>query len=411
MSKIKSVKAFEIYDSRGNPTVYAEVECENGAVGRAAVPSGASTGSFEATELRDGGERLFGRGVKKACGNVNTVIGPALVGMEIGEQTAIDKTMCELDGSENKSNLGANGILAVSMAAARAAAESEGVALYRYLGAGRELVFPRPMMNIINGGAHAANNIDIQEFMIQPVKPQSFAESMDICVTIYHVLKGLLKEKGLSTAVGDEGGFAPDFKDDRQALEFIVKAIEKAGLTTNDVKICLDAAASEWMCDSGLYKMPKRGKKLDRTEMIDMWGDLVAGYPIVSLEDGLGESDFEGFKELTEKLGTRLQLVGDDLFVTNEKRLRQGIEMKAANAILIKPNQIGTVSETLQVINTAHENGYAAVISHRSGETEDTFISDLALATAAGQIKTGAPCRSERLSKYNRLLLIENGAF
>ena len=318
--------------------------------------------------------------------------------------------MCELDGTENKGNLGANGILAVSMAVARAAAESEGVPLYKYLGAGRELIMPRPMMNIINGGAHAANNIDIQEFMIQPVKPRSFAESMDICVSIYHVLKGLLKERGLSTAVGDEGGFAPDLKDDREALEFIVKAIEKAGFSTSDVKICLDAATSEWVCDSGLYKMPKRKKTLDRTEMIDMWADLVNSYPIVSLEDGLGESDFDGFSELTEKLGSRLQLVGDDLFVTNEKRLRQGIDMKAANAILIKPNQIGSVSETLQVIKTAMDNGYAAVISHRSGETEDTFISDLALGVSAGQIKTGAPCRSERLAKYNRLLLIENGA-
>ena len=410
MSKIKSVKAYEIFDSRGNPTVYATVECENGAKGAAAVPSGASTGSFEAVELRDGEERLLGKGVKKAVANVNTVIGPKLVGMKVTEQSAIDKTMCELDGSENKGNLGANSILAVSMAVARAAAESEKLPLYKYLGSGRELVMPRPMMNIINGGAHAANNIDIQEFMIQPVKPQNFLESMDICVSIYHVLKGLLKEKGLSTAVGDEGGFAPDFKDDREALEFIVKAIEKAGYSTNDVKICLDAAASEWMCDSGLYKMPKRKKTLDRVEMIDMWADLVNSYPIVSLEDGLGESDFDGFKELTEKLGSRLQLVGDDLFVTNEKRLRQGIDMKAANAILIKPNQIGTVSETLQVIKAAKENGYAAVISHRSGETEDTFISDLALGTEAGQIKTGAPCRSERLAKYNRLLLIENGA-
>ena len=409
MSKIKTVSAYEIFDSRGNPTVYAVVETENGAKGSAAVPSGASTGSFEACELRDGGERLFGKGVKKAVENVNTVIRPELAGIEITEQTRIDKIMCELDGTENKSNLGANAILAVSMAASRAAAESEGVPLYKYLGSPRELVMPRPMMNIINGGAHAANNIDIQEFMIQPVKPSSFAESMDICVSIYHTLKGLLSEKGLSTAVGDEGGFAPDLKDDREALEFIVKAIEKSGYTTNDVKICLDAATSEWMCDSGIYKMPKRCKKLDRTEMIDMWADLANSYPIVSLEDGLAENDFDGFSELTEKLGSRLQLVGDDLFVTNEKRLVQGINMKAANSILIKPNQIGTVTETLNVIKTAHENGYTTVISHRSGETEDSFISDLSLAVSAGQIKTGAPCRSERLAKYNRLLLIENG--
>ncbi len=410
MSKIKTVSAYEIFDSRGNPTVYATVITENGAMGSAAVPSGASTGSFEACELRDGGERLFGKGVKRAVENVNTVIRPVLQGIGVTDQTLIDKTMCELDGTENKSNLGANAILAVSMAAARAAAASEGLPLYKYLGAPKEPLMPRPMMNIINGGAHAANNIDIQEFMIQPQKPASFAESMDICVNIYHTLKKLLSEKGLSTAVGDEGGFAPDLRDDKEALEFIVKAIEKAGYTTNDVKICLDAATSEWICDSGLYKMPKRGKKLDRTEMIDMWADLVNSYPIVSLEDGLAESDFDGFAELTKKLGSRLQLVGDDLFVTNEKRLVQGINMKAANSILIKPNQIGSVSETLSVIKTAHENGYTTVISHRSGETEDSFISDLALAVSAGQIKTGAPCRSERLAKYNRLLLIENGA-
>ncbi len=411
MSKIKSVKAYEIFDSRGNPTVFAEVTTEKGFKGSAAVPSGASTGSFEAVELRDKDERLFGKGVTRAVENVNTVIRPELVGMEVTEQTAIDKKMCELDGSENKANLGANAMLAVSMAASRAAAESEGVPLYKYLGAGRELVFPRPMMNIINGGAHAANNLDIQEFMIQPVKPQSFSESMDICVSIYHVLKGILGEKGLSTDVGDEGGFAPDLKDEKEALTLIVSAIEKAGYTTNDVKICLDAAASEWICDSGLYRMPKCGRKLDRTELIDMWADLAADYPIVSIEDGLSEGDFEGTAELTEKLGARLQLVGDDLFVTNEKRLLRGISEKAANAILIKPNQIGTVSETLRVIKTAQENGYGVVISHRSGETEDSFISDLALGTSAGQIKTGAPCRSERLAKYNRLLLIENGAY
>lgn len=411
MEKIKTVKAYEIFDSRGNPTVYAAVETEKGFKGSAAVPSGASTGSFEAVELRDGGERLFGKGVKRAAENVNTVIRPKLSGMSVTDQAAIDKAMCELDGTENKANLGANAILAVSMAVARAAAESEGMPLYKYLGAPGELIMPRPMMNIINGGAHAANNIDIQEFMIQPVKPKSFAESMEICVTVYHTLKKLLEEKGLSTAVGDEGGFAPDLRDDREAIEFIVNAIEKAGYTSNDVKICLDAASTEWMCDSGLYKMPKRGKKLDRTEMIDMWADLVNSYPIVSIEDGLGESDFEGTAELTEKLGNRLQLVGDDLFVTNEKRLLQGINMKAANSILIKPNQIGTVSETMNVIKTAHKNGYTTVISHRSGETEDSFISDLALATSAGQIKTGAPCRSERLAKYNRLLLIENGAY
>lgn len=409
MSKIKSIRAAEVFDSRGNPTVYAKVTTENGAEGVAIVPSGASTGSFEAHELRDSGERLFGRGVGRAVENVNSVIAPALVGMNITDQTAIDRKMIEFDGSENKQNLGANTILAVSVAAANAAAKSEGMPLYKYLGGGRELVLPRPMMNIVNGGAHATNNIDIQEFMIQPVKPESFSESMDMCVTIYHNLKKLLSEKGLSTAVGDEGGFAPDLKDDREALEFIVKAIEKSGYTTNDVKICLDAATSEWYQESGIYKMPKRGTKLDRAEMIDMWADLANSYPIVSLEDGLGESDFEGFAELTEKLGNRLQLVGDDLFVTNEKRLRQGIDMKAANAILIKPNQIGSVSETLGVIKLAQENGYETVISHRSGETEDTFICDLAVGTGSKQIKTGAPCRSERVAKYNRLLLIEKG--
>ncbi len=411
MSKIKSVKAYEIFDSRGNPTVYAEVLTESGAVGAASVPSGASTGSFEAAELRDGGERLFGRGVRRAAENINSIIRPALVGMNVTDQIAVDKKMCELDGTENKARLGANALLAVSMAAARAAAESEGLPLYKYLGAGRELIFPRPMMNIINGGAHAANNLDIQEFMIQPVRPQSFSQGMEICVAIYHNLKEILKDKGFSTGVGDEGGFAPDLKSERQALELIISAIERSGYTANEVKICLDAASSEWMSDSGIYKLPKSGKKLDRIELIDMWCDLVADYPIVSVEDPLSENDFEGWSSLTEKLGSRIQLVGDDLFVTNEKRLLRGISEKAANAILIKPNQIGTVSETLSVIGAAADAGYGIVVSHRSGETEDSFISDLALATSAGQIKTGAPCRSERLAKYNRLLLIENGAY
>ncbi len=407
MSKIKRVSAYEIFDSRGNPTVFAEVETEGGFKGSAAVPSGASTGSFEAAELRDNTDRLFGKGVERAVENVNTIIGPALIGCKVSDQTGLDKKMIELDSSENKSNLGANAILAVSMAAARAAAESEGVPLYSYLGAPKKLVMPRPMMNIINGGAHASNNIDIQEFMIQPTMPKSFAESMECCVKIYHTLRKLLSNKGYSTAVGDEGGFAPDLKDDKEALKFIVEAIEKAGYSDKEVKICLDAASSEWRCESGLYKMPKRQKKLDRDEMIAMWEDLADNYPIASLEDPLSEGDFEGFAALTERLGSRLQLVGDDLFVTNEKRLLQGITMKAANSILIKPNQIGTVSETLNVIKTAHDNSYTTVISHRSGETEDSFISDLALAVSAGQIKSGAPCRSERLAKYNRLLLIE----
>lgn len=408
MSKIKSVKAFEIYDSRGNPTVYAEVTTEDGKTGCASVPSGASTGSFEAFELRDNdSSRLFGKGVTKAVLNVNTVIRPALSGMSVTEQAVIDKTLIELDGTENKSSLGANAVLAVSLATARAAANSEGLPLYKYLGAPSKLLMPRPMMNIINGGAHATNNIDIQEFMIQPVKPNSFAESMEMCVTVYHTLRKLLNSRNLSTAVGDEGGFAPDLADDKEALKLICEAIEKSGYTYNDIKICLDAATSEWQNESGLYKMPKKCKKYDREEMISMWEELASEFPIVSIEDGLAEGDFEGFAELTKRLGNRLQLVGDDLFVTNDKRLIQGINMKAGNSILIKPNQIGTVTETLNVIKKAHENGYATVISHRSGETEDTFIADLSLAVSSGQIKTGAPCRSERLAKYNRLLLIE----
>ena len=408
MSKIKSIYAYEIFDSRGNPTVFTKVVTENGSIGSASVPSGASTGSYEATELRDGTERLFGKGVKRAVDNINLIIRPALSGMEVREGEQIDKKLIELDGSENKSNLGANATLSVSLAVARAAAADEKMSLYRYLGAQEPKEMPRPMMNIINGGAHAANNIDIQEFMIMPTVSKTFAESMDICVCVYHHLKELLKSKGYATAVGDEGGFAPDLSSDKEALEFLLLAIERSGYSTNEVKICLDAAASEWLCDSGIYKMPKRGKKYDREEILDMWADLISNYPIISLEDGLAENDFEGTARLTEKLGNRLQIVGDDLFVTNEKRLLQGIRQKAANAILIKPNQIGTLSETLKVIKTAKENGYKTVISHRSGETEDTFIADLSVAVAAGQIKTGAPCRSERVAKYNRLLLIEN---
>lgn len=407
MDHIETIKAYELYDSRGNPTVGVRVTTDGGAVGFAAVPSGASTGSAEALELRDSDRtRLGGKGVTKAVEKVNTRIAPLLRGVEVCRQEEIDRMMIELDGTENKSKLGANAILGVSLAVAKAAAEACRLPLYRYLGGEHAKVLPRPMMNILNGGAHAANNVDIQEFMIRPVCGDSFAQSMRIGAEIYHKLKELLAAKGLSTAVGDEGGFAPDLGSDEQAIELIVKAIESAGYSTDEVGLCLDAAASEWKTDGG-YRMPKRGRELDRAELIAMWEELVKKYPIRSIEDGLDEDDFEGFCELTKRIGSDVQIVGDDLFVTNEKRLCEGIRRGAANAILIKPNQIGTLTETLNVIRTAAANGYRTVISHRSGETEDTFIADLAVAVNAGQIKTGAPCRSERVAKYNRLLMIE----
>ena len=408
MERIERIKAYEIFDSRGNPTVCVKITTENGVTGEAAVPSGASTGAFEAHELRDGDKSVLnGKGVKKAVKNINDIIEPALKNIYVSNQEKIDRIMIELDKSENKSRLGANAILGVSLAAARTAANVYKMPLYRYLGGANARVMPKPMMNILNGGAHATNNIDIQEFMIMPVMTESFSESMRICTEIYHKLKGILESRGLSTAVGDEGGFAPNLESDEQAIEYIIDAINIAGYDTEKVKICLDAAASEWQKQDGLYMMPKRKTEYDTDSLIRMWQALTKKYPIISVEDALSENDFEGFNKLTSLLGSNLQLVGDDLFVTNEKRLKQGIEMSAANSILIKLNQIGTLSETLKVIRLAQKSGYATVISHRSGETEDTFIADLAVGVNAGQIKTGAPCRSERTAKYNRLLIIE----
>ena len=410
MSKIAMIKAYELYDSRGNPTVAVKVVTEKGGEGLAIVPSGASTGSFEAAELRDMGLRLSGKGVRRAVENVNSLIAPSVIGKESEDGDEIDKIMLELDGTKNKSRLGANAILGVSIAMAKATADERQIPLWRYFAGGTEPpVMPRPMMNILNGGAHASNNVDIQEFMIQPVKPSSFEESMEMCADIYMKLKEILRRSGKATAVGDEGGFAPNLSSDEEAIELIIEAIETASYGTERVKICLDAAASEWQDKSGIYRMPKRDIKLDRDGMIERWVKLCEKYPIASIEDGLSENDFEGFTSLTEKLGKKTQLVGDDLFVTNANRLEKGISLKAANSILIKPNQIGTLSETLRVIKMAQENGYTTVISHRSGDTEDTFIADLAVGTASGQIKTGAPCRSERVCKYNRLLMIEKG--
>ena len=407
MSKIKDIKAFELFDSRGNPTVAVRVTLTSGKEGFSIVPSGASTGKYESFELRDGGKRLFGKGVQNAVRGVNSVIFPALKGMNVFDQRGIDDKMLSLDGTENKSRLGANGILAVSMACSKAAAAEKGLPLYRYLANEKEISLPLPMMNILNGGAHADNNIDIQEFMINPQNSSSFAESMEICVSIYHTLKAKLKKAGLSTAVGDEGGFAPDLNSDEKALELLCDSIISAGYSTEDVRLCLDAAASEWATEDGIYRLPKRGAKMDSTELISMWERLTKSYPIVSIEDGLSEEDFDGTARLTEKIGDVCQIVGDDLFVTNKERLAFGIDKKAANAILIKPNQIGTLTETLDVISLAKKNGYRTIISHRSGDTEDSFLADLSVATNSGQIKTGAPCRSERVSKYNRLLIIE----
>ena len=407
MSKIISVKGYELFDSRGNPTVGARIETDSGAVGFSVVPSGASTGKYEAAELRDGGKRLCGKGVRLAVENINSLIAPTLMGMDVSAPEKADKAILELDGTEDKRRLGANAILAVSVALYKAAAKDKGVPLYRYFaGEYGEVTLPLPMMNILNGGAHAPNNIDIQEFMIKPVGASSFSESMEICAEIYHTLKKLLTEKGRATAVGDEGGFAPNLSGDEEAIELIVEAIEKAGYSTDRVKLCLDVAASEWAEGNG-YFLPKSKKRFTRDELINYLCGLSEKYPICSIEDGLSEEDFEGTARLTERLGEAVQIVGDDLFVTNKKRLLKGIEEGAANAILIKPNQIGSVSETLEVIRLAKEKGYKTIISHRSGDTEDTFIADLAAGVSAGQIKTGAPCRSERTAKYNRLLFIE----
>lgn len=405
--EILQVHGREVLDSRGNPTVEAEVITDGGYVGRAAVPSGASTGMYEATELRDGGERYGGAGVCKAVSNINGEIAELVTGMNVLDQIRIDKAMCSLDGTENKSRLGANAILAVSTACAKAAAAALGISLYQYLGGSNAHILPVPMMNILNGGAHADNNVDIQEFMIMPVGAQSFSHGLAMCAEVYHTLKKVLKNDGKSTAVGDEGGFAPSLDSDEDAIKAIMAAIGLAGYKAEtDFVLAIDAAASEWADKDG-YTLPKSGKHLSREEMVAYWESLCDNYPIFSIEDGVGEDDWEGWKLLTERLGGKVQLVGDDLFVTNTKRLSDGIAKGAGNSILIKINQIGTITEALDAVEMAHKAGYTAVISHRSGETEDTTIADIAVAMNAGQIKTGAPARSERVAKYNRLLRIE----
>ena len=406
--RIFSVQGFELMDSRSNPTVGARVILEDGSCGFAISPSGASTGAYEAHEMRDGDSaRYGGKGVLKAVSAINEIIAPALKGIAADEQRLIDKTMTELDGTKNKSRLGANAVLAVSLAAAKAAAAHYGLPLYRYIGGINAKVMPRPMMNILNGGAHAANNIDIQEFMIIPFNICCFSEGLRRCSEIYHALGSILKSHGKATGVGDEGGFAPDLESDEAAIELIIEAIEKAGYTTENTKIALDVASSEWY-SGGEYLLPKRNIKMTADSLIDYYEGLAAKYPIISIEDGAAEEDWNGWKKLTDRLGKRMQLVGDDLFVTNVRRFKNGIAEGAGNSILVKLNQIGTLSETLDVVELARENGYTAVISHRSGETEDTTIAALAVALNAGQIKTGAPCRTDRVAKYNRLLIIEN---
>ncbi len=412
--KITDVRGREILDSRGNPTVEAEVVVEGSITGRAAVPSGASTGRFEAVELRDGETRYFGLGVKNAVKNINTKLRDALVGKNVMDQGMIDRILVETDGTDNKGNLGANATLGVSMACARAAGALE-MPLYRYLGGAHTRLLPVPMMNILNGGKHAANTVDFQEFMIMPVQAESFAQGMRICAEIYHNLKKILNDRGLSTGVGDEGGFAPDLPDAEAVLSLIVEAIETSKyIPGQDIKIALDVASSELYNEkTGMYHFPGesrlKGSEVvrDTAEMISYYEDLIEKFPVISIEDGLAEDDWDGWKELTRRLGGKIQLVGDDLFVTNTKRLDAGIKLQVANAILVKVNQIGTVSEAMEAIEMAHKNAYRAVISHRSGETEDTFIADLAVAVNAGQIKTGAPCRSDRVAKYNQLLRIE----
>ncbi len=411
MIEIVDVVAREILDSRGNPTVEVEVVLEDNTVGRAAVPSGASTGIYEACELRDGDKsRYMGKGVEKAVANVNTEIAEALIGMNVLDQPAIDKTMIDLDGTPNKTRLGANAILGASLACAKAAAEYLGVSLYNYIGGVNAKVLPMPMMNILNGGAHATNNVDIQEFMIMPVSAPSFREALRRCAEVFHTLKTVLKENGTPAAgVGDEGGYAPNLKKDEDALKVIVQAIEKAGYKPGeDFMIAIDAAVSEWYNEeTGCYDLPKAKKTMTKQQMVNMWKKFADNYPIISLEDGMGENDWEGWGMLTKAIGDRVQLVGDDLFVTNVSRLSTGIEKKVANAILIKVNQIGTLTETLDAIQMANRAGYTAVVSHRSGETEDTTIADISVALNAGQIKTGAPSRTDRVAKYNQLLRIE----
>ena len=407
MVRIQKVFGCEILDSRGNPTVSATVQLTDGTMGTAAAPSGASTGKFEAIELRDGDQRRYGgKGVLKAVRSVSEIISPALEKVPSLTVREIDHVLCKLDGTPNKAHLGANATLAVSMAAARAIAAHYRMPLYRFLGGAVAYQLPRPMMNILNGGAHAGNNIDIQEFMIVPTGAPNFREGLRWCAEITHTLGQQLKARGLSTGVGDEGGFAPDLESDEAAIEAVLEAVEKAGYG-GKVQLALDAAGSEWAQENGRYRLPKRGKELDTEDMIEYWENLVQKYPILSIEDPLGEEDWQGWAEMTRRLGDKVQLVGDDLFVTNSERLRQGMDEGAGNAILIKVNQIGTLTETLDCIELAKRGGYKTIISHRSGETEDTFIADLAVAVNAGQIKTGAPCRTERVAKYNRLLRIE----
>ena len=411
MLEIVDVLGREIIDSRGNPTVEVEVVLEDGTMGRAAVPSGASTGVHEACELRDGDkDRYLGKGVEKAVSNVNTELAECLIGMNALDQVSIDKAMIELDGTPNKSRLGANAILGASLACAKAAAESLGVSLYNYIGGVNGKTLPVPMMNILNGGAHATNNVDIQEFMIMPVGACCWREALRMCAEVFHTLKSVLKENGTPAAgVGDEGGYAPNLKKDEDALKVIVEAIEKAGYKPGeDFKIAIDAASSEWWNeDEKCYIQPKSNKKLTQQQLVNMWKKFADTYPIISLEDGMAETDWEGWAMLTKAIGDRVQLVGDDLFVTNVSRLAEGIEKKVGNAILIKVNQIGTLTETLDAIQMANRAGYTAIVSHRSGETEDATIADIAVALNAGQIKTGAPSRTDRVAKYNQLLRIE----
>ena len=410
-TEIKKVYARQIIDSRGNPTVEAEVTLADGSIALGAAPSGASTGEFEALELRDGDKsRYGGKGVSKAVDNVNNIIAPALIGVDAADIYAVDKIMLKLDGTKDKSKLGANAILAVSIACARAAAESIGLSLFKFIGGVQGTVLPVPMMNILNGGAHATNTVDTQEFMIMPVGAPTFSEALRWCTEVFHALAKILKEKGLATSVGDEGGFAPDLSSDEETIETILEAVKAAGYEPKtDFMIAMDAASSEWKSEkgTGFYHQPKSGRDFTTDELIDHWESLVDKYPIISIEDALDEEDWDGWKRLTERLGNKVQLVGDDLFVTNTERLSKGIENGCANSILIKLNQIGTVSETLEAIKMAHNAGYTAVTSHRSGETKDTTIADLAVALNTAQIKTGAPSRSERVAKYNQLLRIE----
>ena len=408
---IRDIIAREILDSRGNPTVEVDVILDNGVVGRASVPSGASTGIYEACELRDGDrDRYLGKGVSQAVANVNGEIAAALKGMDVLDQVQIDRAMIQLDGTPNKSRLGANAILGVSLASAKAAANALGIGLYRYIGGSNANVLPVPMMNILNGGAHASNNVDIQEFMIMPVSAPSWKEALRRCAEVFHTLKVVLKENKIPvTGVGDEGGYAPMLKKDEDALAMIVAAIQKAGYVPGvDFMIAIDAASSEWYDEEkDIYRLPKAGKEMNRQQLVKMWQRFAEKYPIISLEDGMAETDWNGWSELTRAIGHKVQLVGDDLFVTNVSRLEEGIEKKVGNAILIKVNQIGTLTETLEAIEMANRAGYTAIVSHRSGETEDTTIADIAVAVNAGQIKTGAPSRSDRVAKYNQLLRIE----